>query len=106
MKTLSLYAKLRNLHRTGILSLKFNPDLLHVYSGEGSYYYEDNPIEVVPDVTGKGPQGQYFSEPHDVAWVPATGTFLAASPSKPEPFQLIPPELRKLVSNFRAKSAS
>ncbi len=103
MKTLSLYAKLRNLSDIGVLNLRYNPEMYHIFKGEGSYYYGDNPVQIVPDVVGRGPEGQFFTEPHDVAWVPATKTFLAASPSKVEPFEPIPQRLRSLLSKFRSK---
>lgn len=108
MQVMSLHTKLRNLLETGLLSLRSNPDDGHVFQGEGAYYFNHDKVEILPEYLGKAPDGSdtVFSVPHDIAWVPSTKTMLAYSQADTGPFEIMPEEMKKVVSSFKNKNRS
>lgn len=96
---LSLFAKLRELERMGVLELEVNPDI-HYFPGEGRYTFNKKKVEYLPDYTGQAPGESdiVFREPTDIAWCPSEGEMLAFASSHHEPFQPLtePIKIRRL----------
>lgn len=108
MQVLSIHSKLKILLEAGTISLKANPDLGHVFPGEGSYFFDDDKVEIISNYTGLVPDNSdvRLTEPHDMAWVPRTKTVLAYAPSDTGPFELMPTTLRNRVAAFKKKTAT
>lgn len=105
MQKTTLHTKLRAMTELGIISIKFEPEKGHVFPGEGSYYYNDEPVKIVPDFVGRSPDGSDVSwtTPHDIAFAPKQNQLLAWADAAPEPFQIMPTELRAMVSRYKKK---
>jgi hypothetical protein len=108
MQVVSLHTKLRNLLDSGILAMRSDPDLGHVFRGEGSYYLNQDKVEILADYKGPAPDGGEvtFEVPHDVAWIPRTKTMLAYAQADTGPFELMPEAVRTMMSAFKNKKRS
>lgn len=86
---LSLFTKMRELERVGILGRERDPEI-HYFPGEGRQTYNGKKIEYLNDYIGPAPDNSKlnFDEPTDVAWCPEEGgKVIAFAPSNHEPFQ-------------------
>lgn len=96
--SVSLHIKLKEIHRFGGIELRRDPTR-HYFEGEGSYFYNNEPLQFETNVWTPGPHQRElaevlraseisFNQPHDLAWCPQQKMLVAYAHSTTEEFSM------------------